>query len=188
MPMERERRKPKNGNRYRVLDLSDAVVPFEAVLLTEGAESGLLSGLVTCSRCGSRLRYERSGDQAHWTYRCKNGRDGGDRTCPDIETAADLLEREVMSEVSRLIAEPRMRELLLDEAARVLERTVEPVAPMVRQALPDFPTLWEHLSTDERHRLLSLLLEKVTVNHGGDGTSVTIAGALLPEITLHIAP
>lgn len=84
---------------------------------TARAPEHLLAGLVHCYRCGKRL-YVGGLKRKRQFYQCHTGRGSGKVTCPGVLIATDLLEPVVVGEIERLAREPRVQELLREEAAR----------------------------------------------------------------------
>ena len=83
---------------------------------TSSAQVNLLLGFAFCARCGQRLYM--SGTQGKWSaYRCTNGLAQGQRTCPKVVVAADVLERAVLGAIRQIAERPDMQAILEAEAS-----------------------------------------------------------------------
>ena len=86
---------------------------------TASVQVNLLLGFAVCARCGQRLYI--SGTQAKWcAYRCTNGLAQGQRTCPKVVAAADVVERAVLGAIQQIAERPDMQELLRAEASALV--------------------------------------------------------------------
>jgi site-specific DNA recombinase len=84
---------------------------------------------------------------------------------------------------STLLAEQADARRRLAEVEEQLENRArrEAWVERVREAVLDFPRLWEHLNLDERRAVLTLLLEQLPVDRRGTTFTAKIKVHLLPE-------
>ncbi len=81
----------------------------------------LVNGIATCARCGKRL-YIYTGNGSYRAYRCTNGKNEGEPTCPEVTIRADMVEDLVVAEITRLAEQPQVRKLLQEQAERATQQ------------------------------------------------------------------
>lgn len=89
----------------------------------------------------------------------------------------------------RLLADQQAAQWEQDRVQKQIEnrRQRQKKADAVRQSILDFPQMWERRSPEEKHEILSLLIEHLYVYKNGSQASIRIKLYLLPEQTLDIA-
>lgn len=87
----------------------------------------LLNGTIHCARCRRRLYMGSTSEttKSHRSYKCENGRQEGQPTCPDLTVRAQWVEDAVVEEINRLAQEPEMRKLLEAEYANAIDQQDE---------------------------------------------------------------
>ena len=78
-----------------------------------------LLGVIQCGMCGQRLQLHRDA-RGQTYYCCPRPQEGENRTCPGFSKRADAVDRLVAQAIGEMVAAPRLREMVREEASQVL--------------------------------------------------------------------
>ena len=88
---------------------------------TAKSENYLLSGLVTCAKCGKRL-YPTQCGRREPIFNCMAGLSKGPRPCPNVQVKVRLIDEVVIDTVGHLARQPVMQEMLQQAVAEAVDQ------------------------------------------------------------------
>ncbi|MEO5327569.1 MAG: zinc ribbon domain-containing protein, partial [Magnetococcus sp. THC-1_WYH] len=132
-----------------------------------------LKGILMCGACGRAMKpsHTRKGGRLYRYYTCQNALKNGYRACPLKNIAAREIEGIVLGQLQGLLRTPEMV-VRTWKAAR--EEDVGITEQEIIDALKSLDLVWEALFPGEQHRLLQLLVDRVTINR--DEIEVSLRG------------
>ncbi len=130
---------------------------------TRAQTAAPLKGILRCGTCGRAMKpsHTRKGGRLYRYYTCQNALKNGHDACPLRTVAAREIEGIVLGQLQSLVQTPEM-------IARVWKTTCEDDDTIterdITEALKSLEPVWEELFPGEQHRLIQLLVERVTVH------------------------
>ena len=139
-----------------------------------------LMGILRCGACNRAMKPSHTCKEGRMYryYTCQNALKNGADACPVKNVAAGDIEEIVLRQLQALIRSPEMvariwRESKADEDGLTEQETT--------QALKNLEPVWDALFPGEQHRLVQLLVDRVTVNL--DEIEVHLRGEGLDTLT-----
>ncbi len=176
------------GEHTAIIDQADwdrvhAILEANAPGITRAHSAGPLKGILQCGTCGSAMNPSHTckENRIYRYYSCQNALNKGNDACPVKNVPAGEIEGLVLRHVQSLIQSPEMvariwRESKAEEGKLTANETT--------LALKSLEPVWNELYPGEQHRLLQLLIERVTINQ--DDIEFHIRGEGLDFLTLEL--
>ncbi|MBF0370487.1 MAG: recombinase family protein [Magnetococcales bacterium] len=130
---------------------------------TRAQTAAPLKGILRCGSCGRAMKpsHTRKGGRLYRYYTCQNALKNGHDACPLKTVAAREIEGIVLGQLQTLTRTPEMVAKTW-KAAKIDEDWV--TEREIIEALQSLEPVWEALFPGEQHRLVQLLVDRVTVN------------------------
>lgn len=137
-----------------------------------------LKGLIRCGHCDGAMSpgWSTKGNKRYTYYVCKKDERRAISTCPLHRISAGEIEAAVIEQVGVVLRTPEFVALVAKETGENVHSVME--------SLADVSSFWEELYPAERHRLLRLLVDHVTVKETGIELELKTAGmkSLIEEV------
>ena len=159
--------------------------------LTRNKHGALLKGLIRCGSCDCAMlhSYTAKGNRRWRYYICRKAQQHGWTSCPAPSLQAPEIERFVAEQIKGIAASPEMLAATLVQVRQQLAAdpregvTEEEVAA----ALTEFNRLWDALTSGEKTRVLSLLVQHVIYDGVAGQVSISFRPAGLQSLGAELA-
>ena len=137
-----------------------------------------LKGLLHCGHCGCRMgpTYAKKDDVMYTYYLCTKNSKRGELICPVNRIGGGEIETAVLTHLQKILRTPT----IINQLAQALKKP----GREVNKLLDRLKELWDEMFPAERHRLMHLLLKKVTLYEDHLDLDIRTAGMqqLLEEL------
>ena len=146
----------------------------------------LLKGLIRCASCDCAMlhSYTNKGNRRWRYYVCRKAQQHGWTSCPAPSLPAPEIERFVAEQIKGIVASPEMLEATLEQVRQQMQSDTEcnVTEAEVAAALGEFNRLWEALTSSEKTRVMSVLVEQVIYDGVAGQVQITFRPAGLASL------